>query len=106
MSNVIGSFVFRDEGDGCLTGKYINRGLTTPVTECCKRRSDASLVPFEGSYITVWIEGTVIIVSTDLRITRVGDLFDLLWTRTDTDITVFTGKAMLHGDLLVGCYWD
>jgi len=41
-----------------------------------------------------------------LRITRVGDLFDLLWTRTDTDITVFTGKAMLHGDLLVGCYWD
>lgn len=103
MSQIIGSFVFRNEGDGCLTGKYINNGLDTPVPECCKLKTAIGMSPFEGVYISTWIEGTTSTVCATLKIEKFKEIYKLEWSKNND--LIFEGQAMLHENLLIGHYY-
>ena len=105
--NIIGSFVFRNEGDGCLTSKFRNNVEQRPLTECSRRISnDVNLIDFEGEYDTVWPQddGEAI-----LRIERVENTnqFNLKWLDSDNVTEIkFYGHGMLFEKLLVGSYWN
>jgi len=111
MSVTRGAFVFRDDGDGCITGKYCNTD-SEPFIEAAKRVSVADAFnPFSGVYNTVWLEvvaGTRshhrATLAIQPNITRVGT-FDLEWRGDDNGI-IFQGIGMLYNGLLVGGYWS
>ncbi len=106
MPNVIGSFVFRNEGDGCLSSKYINRGMPSPLMECSK--TIGNLTPddlYSGRYDSIWLEGGNQTNSSILNAQRNQDgIYILTWTLNGNDI--FGGQGMLFENLLVGCYWS
>jgi hypothetical protein len=111
-SRLIGSFVFRDEGDGCLTSKYHHEdSRECPFTEAAKLISkNESTREFIGSYRSVWLEDAnthipAILVIEPHRLNTA--LFKLTWHEPDdpTDI-IFRGSGMLYENLLVGSYWD
>lgn len=57
LNEIIGSFVFRNEGDGCLTSKFLCNYDDTSHPESCKRETDEVLNdPFEGTYRTTWVQ--------------------------------------------------
>lgn len=106
MPKLIGSFVFRHEGDGCLTAKYLNDNIQTPFTECCKQKgtSDPNN-PFIGSFTSTWIEALDQHEIATLEIGRTGDIFELKWWVHGKGSTpTFTGKAMLYHGQLIGHY--
>jgi hypothetical protein len=105
MPDVIGSFVFRNEGDGCLTGKYINRGMISPLTESSKIQGQMSNDRFSGRYFTVWLDTATFPGSSFLDITRNNESYDLIWTLSDSR-RIYAGQGMLFGDLLLGSYWS
>lgn len=104
-NTVIGSFVFRDDGDGCLSSKYINNHTPTPFAECAK------LLPrntggekFEGTYNSVWLENNGSFPAV-LHIAKVSPhKYQLKWWREEA--LAFIGEGMLYGELLVGAYWE
>ncbi len=110
-NQIIGSFIFRSEGDGCLTSKYHHADsiggpfveaskITTPITP-----NDV----FVGTYDTSWIEDLNISVVARLEIIRSirnRNLFQLFWRDPITNNLIFEGTAMLFDGLLVGAYWD
>lgn len=106
MSKIIGAFVFKDDGDGCLTAKWLNNNESTPYPEACKLTTkEEGSSAFEGTYTSTWIETNNVVVESSLTIKRLSSgVYDLLWFRGTT--TIFTGRAMLYGDLLIGSYWD
>jgi hypothetical protein len=72
--------LFRNEGDGCLTSKYLEHRTDSPYTECCKRKQGSEITadPFEGTYDSCWLEiGNN--RTSNLLIKRRGDVYDLLW---------------------------
>ena len=107
MGKVTGVCVFRNDGDGCLSSKYINNGIETPYTETCKK---SSIVDngnfFVGSYYSVWIES----VSPNeygeaiLDISQNGGKYMLEW-RSGSKL-IYKGLGMNYDGLLVGCYWS
>lgn len=107
---LIGSFFFRDEGDGCITGKYFNTGMDSPLVETSKFRNRiAHDGNFLGRYNTIWLDtinepsGLMIL---DIE-PKLPDLYSLVWYNADAPATpVFYGEAMMAGNLLVGCYWS
>ena len=105
MPNIIGSFVFRNEGDGCLTSKYINRGMNTPLVECSKVQGRVAEDGFSGNYFSVWLDSSVDSNSSSLRITRNNESFDLRWTNVNSG-DEYAGQGMLIDGLLVGSYWS
>jgi hypothetical protein len=57
--DVKGCFVFRNEGDGCLTSKYLEHRSPKPFTESATiKDGTGSSDPFEGEYETTWLEPT------------------------------------------------
>ena len=107
MPKVTGSFVFRDEGDGCLTCKYLNDDIQSPFTECCKIKSTPHHCdPFIGTFTTTWIEAIDEHEIATLNIRRgSGDFFELKWdVHGKATNPTFTGKAMLYHGLLIGHY--
>jgi hypothetical protein len=57
MSNIIGSFVFRHDGDGCITGKYFNNGMKSPLPESAKLDISAEDDDiFTGVYNSTWLD--------------------------------------------------
>jgi hypothetical protein len=111
-NHIIGSFVFRNEGDGCLTSKYHNDGsLEAPFTEACKLIDSADASNnFIGRYRTVWLEDFNNHEAIELLIERSTtnpSLFKLTWYRPGNLVDpTFEGSGMRYGDLLVGSYWD
>ena len=112
QNQIIGSFVFRNEGDGCLTAKYFESDSRQgPFTESCKLVGQPSLnSPFIGNYITSWIEEGNRIQNGILVIEESHDnqnLFSLRWFRdaNESDL-LFEGFAMRYENLLVGTYWN
>lgn len=105
-----GSFVFRDEGDGCLTSKYVNT-RSMPFVEAAKLRGNVSEKGrFYGVYDTVWLEtdGTSITHTRALlTITRdaLGN-YELKWQTDVNSPPFFEGIGMLFENLLVGGYWS
>lgn len=111
MPKVRGSFVFRDEGDDCLTSKYNNENAP-PYVECCKRingSSNLSTHKFVGDYNTVWLEevkGTVLPKDGTLKIEvskAHSGSYELTWTAGSQS---YKGVGMLVDGLLVGGYWS
>ncbi len=102
----IGAFVFRDDGDGCLTAKWLDNSADTFYPEACKLIANTGGEhKFEGQYISTWIEQSVIVVESTLTISQSNPgIYTLEWVTTDSHR--FHGKAMTFGDLLIGSYWD
>lgn len=109
-NQIIGSFVFRNEGDGCLTSKYHHGDSTTcPFTEACKLTTPPITNDiFIGTYRTVWIEdnGHVESELTIRRHPRNNDLFELHWRNPTSGHLIFEGTGMIFERLLIGAYWD
>lgn len=109
---IIGSFVFRNEGDGCLSSKYHYSDSTEgPLTEACKLTTSVILNDtFIGAYRTVWLDEKNTHVAAVLSINRHStnkNLFTLIWRNATTPSKVlFEGSGMQYGTLLIGCYWD
>jgi hypothetical protein len=104
MSNVKGAFVFRNEGNGCLTSVYIEHRATTSYSEACKKTEVFnSTDPFEGDYQTTWLEPEHRTAS--LRIRRSEDVYNLHWTSISDSDWQYDGTAMWFEGKLVGCYW-
>lgn len=107
-NQIIGSFVFRNEGDGCLTSKYQNAdSIEAPFVECSKLLRPISQTDvFVGEYRTTWIqEGSA--ENCTLTIARAlnnANMFSITWSTNQN--SHFTGTGMLYGELLVGAYWD
>lgn len=107
---IIGSFVFREVGDGCVNSKFQHGdSRNCPFTESCKLIT--AVIPddvFVGTYRTIWIEDNNQ-VSAELVIRRHlqnNSLFDLQW-RNSTDNQIFYwGSAMLYEGFLIGAYWN
>ncbi len=108
MAKIIGAFAFTNEGDGCLTAKWINNDELTPYPEACKLISkDENAQTFEGTYTSTWIETGTTVQESLLTITRLpSGVYDLLWINNRNQTTLFTGRAMLHREMLIGSYWD
>ena len=109
--SIIGSFVFRDEGDGCLTSKYMSDGPESPFTEGCKLIAGTGTPDkFCGRYQTAWLEEKDRHVKAELLIeknTSNGNIYKLYWYEPkNRSAGIFEGSAMLFENLLVGAYWD
>ena len=107
--NIIGTFVFRSEGDGCLTSKYYQGNQDYPYVEAAKLYdySKEHNDPFSGKYKSVWVQNpNHEHLHADLEITwnRNSNTYTLFW-RGERE-TMFEGIGMCYDDLLVGAYWD
>lgn len=110
-NQIIGSFIFRNEGDGCLTSKYHHLDSTQgPFAEAAKLIDGANGHDrFIGRYRVVWLEDNnnencdlLIELNPNNRNTYV-----LNWHEPgDHANSIFEGTAMLFENLLVGAYWD
>jgi hypothetical protein len=109
MPNVKGCFVFRDEGDGCLTSKYLEHSETEPYTESCKTDPKRkSVVPFVGIYKTSWLESGNGDFTAQLTIDKImgTDAYDLKWRTLSKQSPIeYDGRAMIFENKLIGCYW-
>ena len=113
QKDIIGTFIFRNEGNGCLTGKYANNVSTNdPYPEASKRTAVDPIYKndvFCGIYRTVWIENNLP-ESAQLRITKNlkdTNKYELAWYRPDTAATpVYKGMGILSDGLLIGDYWN
>ena len=106
--NLVGTFVFRNEGDGCLTSKYFHGNQDYPFVEACKRQRSSKPKEdgFDGLYTTVWIQDDNIPQDSELRIrwNKKGNTYNLTWS--DNKKIIFQGIGMIYDELLVGAYWD
>lgn len=107
---LIGSFVFRYEGDGCLTSKFHHEDSPTcPFTEACKLiEGSIDNDKFVGSYRTVWLEDTTHVPAELIIAPHPANpaLYKLTWHQPGNQIAViFLGSGMLYDNLLVGAYW-
>jgi len=105
QTNIVGGFSFRDEGDGCIHGKYINTGAAEPFPEACKRKDPSSPnAPFVGRYDSVWLQANSHhAAELAITITPPGR-YRLIWTLNS--IPTYEGVGMLVGGMLVGGYWQ
>ncbi len=105
MSKVMGGCVFRNDGDGCLSSKYVNLA-SEPFVETCKlihsTRSKDETDPFVGRYQTTWLEDfSGSSITTELIISRdPNGRYLLEWTQPP-----YRGVGMVYHDLLVCGYW-
>jgi hypothetical protein len=113
VKTIIGSFILRNEGDGCLTSKYQN-GDGNCFVECCKKLSEDknNTDPFCGEYLTTWIEqdGTnnpqkFRTEKSSLFICKNAQTYKVKWY-DKSNPQIFEGTAMLVDDILVGTYWN
>lgn len=103
-TDLIGAFVFKDHGDGCLSCKWINNGINYPLMECSLRQSDRQKDPYSGVYLTTWIEDPNTEQS-HLEISKKDASYNLTWYGPSKK-QIFYGKGMLYDGLLVGAYWS
>ncbi|PSL45439.1 hypothetical protein CLV51_104141 [Chitinophaga niastensis] len=105
----IGAFTFRNEGDGCLTSKYLEHTEDTSYTESCKRTPNSEITddPFEGTYRTSWLESNNGDDTAQLTITKQGSIYHIEWTNLTRNTTLqYRGRAMRYEGNLVGAYWN
>jgi hypothetical protein len=110
MSEVKGSFIIRNEGNGCLTSIYLEHRTNTPYTECCKQiTTDNPNDPFAGHYNTCWLEeGWTGARTANLSIQQSEgnrNIYNLRWTNIPESEWRYQGTAMLFEGKLAGCYW-
>jgi hypothetical protein len=108
--DIIGTFVFRNEGDGCLTSKYFHEGQPYPFVEACKRlREDGRQNDmFSGEYKATWIQEPFAVISAMLTIhwDPNQNTYTLSWVGVSNNTPMFNGIGMIYDGLLVGAYWN
>jgi len=104
----IGTFTIRNEGNGCLTSKYLEHNDITPYVEASKRTIIGIIVgdQFVGDYDTTWIEASNVTIVTTLNITLVGEVYHFTWGTITGNPTKYEGRAMLVNENLVGVFWN
>lgn len=105
--NLIGSFVFINQGYGVLSSIYHNRIDMEPFPETAKLQSrpQGSTDAFEGLYTTIWLETRHQPDRTDLEIIRQPNgTYRLRWF--DATQTWYDGIGFVNDGRLVGAYWQ
>ena len=111
-NQIIGSFIFRNEGEGCLTSKYHHGdSLECPFVEACKLITTIDYDDiFVGTYRTIWLEDNNNHEVAELSIRRHqrnNNIFELFWRDpSNNQALIFEGTAMIYDNLLTGTYWD
>lgn len=111
-AQVIGSCIFKNEGDGCLSSKYQHGdSFESPFMEGCKLLTQyIPDDPFVGTYRTNWLEDNNKSVLANLVISRNvnnSNIFDLVWLNpTNPKVTIFQGTGMMYNNIIVAAYWD
>lgn len=103
-----GAFVYRNEGDGCITCKYFHDAEGPFAEACVLRPGEKFTDSFPGVYDSVWIDasGTRKDIVLTISLQKLNSkLFDLEWRDNLTNKLEFKGVAMLHDKNLVGSYW-
>ena len=79
----IGTFVFRNDGDNCLSSKYFHGNQPHPFVETAKRLPDddtGQTDGFSGNYETTWIQENRQHVSAELSIHWLpNNTYSLTW---------------------------
>jgi len=104
---IIGAFVFKDLGDGCLVGKWLNSDEPPVYPQAAKleKKNKDGKEKFCGIYVATWVEQINVTVNAKLEITRKkNSTYRLKWY--DADGPLFFGNAMVYENSLVGTYWD
>lgn len=111
---ILGYFVYRDLGDGCIGSKYSNLRRERTFSESATKTLDDAAEPghaYLGSFAATWIDAVNPVVSEQatLVITRKpnsNSQFVLQWSDPTDGLTVFHGEGMLCDGILVGAYWN
>lgn len=109
MKKIIGTFVFTDVGDGCLTSKYVNNGMNSPLVECCILIEEGNYKDhFLGLFRTTWIENKNESIISNLYISnKTESVYNLKWSKIENpDEIIFEGIGMIYQGNLVGSYWS
>lgn len=102
-SKVFDSFLFRNEGNGCLSSVYMEHQSNRPFTESCISQGPVNADPFIGTFDTSWLEPQN--RTGRLVIKRTGMTYDLTWSGFSDDGSVYRGTAFLSEGKLIGSYW-
>ncbi len=109
MEKIIGTFVFTNVGDGCLTSKYVNNVMDTPLVEGCKLISEGNYQDhFIGNFKTTWIENENESIFCNLNISnKTESIYNLKWSNIEKpNKIIFVGIGMIYQGNLVGSYWS
>jgi hypothetical protein len=117
-----GAFCFRNEGDGCIAGRYFNDGTVGATRSaaignpnarraifseaCIRTQLDNAFPqdPFCGTFTSTWIESTVI-PNSQLTVSRHATADGIYTLRWGNDQAVlFHGRGMITDGLLMGYY--
>jgi len=115
-SPILGYFVFKDFGDGCLGSKYSNTINHRLFGETAVRQRDSIPEPADvyiGTYQSSWLDESGVPDSGNQAILKIGrkdstvGQYSLTWMnpRNEHDI-YYHGEGMLIDGSLVGSYWD
>ena len=105
MNEIFGCFIFRNEGNGCLTSIYLEHDGNRPFTESCIQRDGTNGIdPFIGTYDTVWLEpGNHTAIMT---ITSTNNIYNLTWSNiSGSGNFEYQGRGILFEGKLMGTYW-
>ena len=103
--SIIGSFIFRNEGDGIISAKWFNNLMDYPMGESATLIDPTKIAAeFSGEYYSTWLEnGSPKTATLEISIKN-GSKYNLIWKKGNKK--VFYGEAMLYNGLLFGYYWD
>lgn len=101
---VFGSFAFKDDGDGCISSKYLENSHITPLVECAKLDGKPGKELFEGNYKTTWVDAATKYGNAELKILKTGNIYILTWFGTSGKFS-YEGKGFLYDGKLIGSYW-
>ena len=101
---VFGSFAFKDDGDGCITSKYLENSHITPLVECAKLDGKPGKELFEGNYKATWVDAATGYGNADLEIVKKFDIYELSWKGISGKFS-YEGRGFLYQGKLIGSYW-
>ena len=112
MTNqLIGSFIFINQGYGNLSSIYQNNHEPEPFPEIAKKKRDELKLynpdVFEGIYEAVWLEPGNHIKAELTIIKRSDNTYKLEWCNLSPNVIKgFEGLGMLHDGKLIGHYTE
>lgn len=110
MAKTIGSFIIDDNGNGNLSANYLEStsDLVYGETSTLVNHAIKNVIPFEGSYDTVWFDQKNISIASKLEIKRINsDVYELEWNNFSVGSTIIhKGRGFISDSKLVGSYWS
>ena len=110
MVKTIGSFIMEDNGNGNLSSNYLERtsDLVYGETSTLVNHAIKNVIPFEGSYDTVWFDQKNISITSKLEIKRINsNVYVLEWNNFSVSSAIIhKGHGFISNGKLVGSYWS